>query len=73
MAKMEDKLPSEELCKGIQFRYLEDLKELVLVLDLSRPPELSKSGKSEVLASTHGNLRIPGMDVTIGLNCYRKR
>ena len=35
---------------------------------------VSASGKSDVVASTHGNVVIPGTDgLTIGLNAYFKR
>lgn len=31
----------------------------------------SKSGKSTVIATTNGNVRVPGTDMNIGLNLYR--
>jgi hypothetical protein len=33
---------------------------------------LSASGKSQMVATTHGNVNIPGTDITIGVNAYRK-
>lgn len=33
----------------------------------------SASGKSTVIASTEGNVSVPGTDLTLGLNLYRKK
>jgi len=44
---------------------------LVLRIDLSQPGTESKSGKSEVIGSTNGNVGVPGTDVKVGLNVYR--
>jgi hypothetical protein len=44
---------------------------LTLRIDLSQPGQESKSGKSEVIGSTNGNVGIPGTDVKVGLNVYR--
>ncbi|MHA1311035.1 MAG: hypothetical protein ACTSQO_08905 [Candidatus Helarchaeota archaeon] len=46
---------------------------LILKIDLSKELGESKSGKSIVIASTHGNKRIKEYekkDVMLGLNCY---
>lgn len=32
----------------------------------------SASGKTKIVATTSGNVNIPGTDVTLGLNAYRK-
>jgi len=32
----------------------------------------SKSGKTQLVATTNGNVNIPGTDVTLGFNAYRK-
>ncbi len=45
---------------------------LVITVDLSKTYGLSASGKSEVIASTGGNVAVPGRDeVKVGLNVYR--
>jgi hypothetical protein len=45
---------------------------LVITVDLSKTYGLSASGKSEVIASTGGNISVPGRDeVKVGLNVYR--
>lgn len=31
----------------------------------------SKSQKTTIVASTHGNVRVPGTDITIGVNAYK--
>jgi hypothetical protein len=46
-------------------------KVLTLTVDLSKSLGPSKSGKSQVIASTEGNIDIEG-GATIGLNVYRK-
>lgn len=48
-------------------------KKLIIEVDLSVVGTSSKSGKSDVLATTHGNTDVPGTDVKIGLNIYRKK
>ena len=46
---------------------------LVITIELQKPT-LSTSGKTKVVASTHGNkvtdVIIEGKPVTIGVNCY---
>lgn len=46
--------------------------KLVITVDLSKSFGLSGSGKSQVIATTSGNVSVPGRDdVKIGLNIYR--
>ena len=46
--------------------------KLVIEIDLSQSFGLSKSGKSETIASTDGNVSVPGREeVKIGLNIYK--
>jgi hypothetical protein len=51
--------------------YLVKDNYLILVVNLSNQGEPSTSGLSVVLSSTHGNQRVPGTDVKVGLNVYR--
>ena len=45
---------------------------LVITIDLSKAFGLSGSGKSVIIASTGGNIALPGREeVKIGLNVYR--
>jgi hypothetical protein len=46
--------------------------KLVIEVDLSADLGPSATGKSRMVASTHGNVVIPGTDVTIGVNAYRR-
>jgi hypothetical protein len=47
---------------------------LVITIDMTKEFGESKSGKSITIASTEGNISIPGNDdVKIGLNIYRKK
>ena len=47
---------------------------LTVTIDLSKDQGPSKSGKTVVIASTAGNVDIPGHDlpyvIKLGLNCY---
>ncbi len=44
---------------------------LTITVDLKKRQGVSKSGKSEVIASTEGNVTPPGMPhIKIGLNVY---
>jgi hypothetical protein len=46
--------------------------ELTLKIDLSKDLGRSKSGKSTLVASTYGNVSIPGHeDMKLGLNLYK--
>ena len=48
--------------------------KLVIVADLKGQGIPSKSGKSEILATTHGNqtLLVDGEPITVGVNVYKK-
>jgi hypothetical protein len=47
---------------------------LVIQVDLNQSFGLSASGKSEIIASTGGNVSVPGYEaVKVGLNVYRPR
>jgi hypothetical protein len=45
--------------------------KLVITMDLTAAGEKSKSGKSVVVATTKGNVTVPGTDLKLGLNLYR--
>jgi len=45
---------------------------LTIKVDLSKEFGPSSSGKSTIVASTGGNIAIPGREEKIGLNIYRK-
>lgn len=45
---------------------------LTIKVDLSKEFGPSASGKSTIVASTGGNIAIPGREEKIGLNIYRK-
>jgi hypothetical protein len=51
--------------------------KLCIEIELNNPPEPSASGKTLVVASTHGNkvtdVLVGGKAVTIGLNAYIKK
>jgi|HubBroStandDraft_2_1064218.scaffolds.fasta_scaffold3230782_1 hypothetical protein len=49
-----------------------DGNTLKLTIDLSRTLGLSKSEKSQIIATTSGNVPLDGMpDVKLGINIYR--
>lgn len=51
-----------------------DGDRLVITVDLAKEFGESTSGKSITIASTEGNVSVPGdEEVTIGLNVYRKK
>ena len=46
--------------------------KLVITVDLDKNFGLSKSGKSHIIATTEGNISIPGRpEVKMGLNIYK--
>lgn len=44
---------------------------LTIRADIGAETTTSGSGKSEVVASTNGNVAVPGTDLKLGLNLYR--
>lgn len=44
---------------------------LTITVDLSKDLGPSKSGKTRIIATTEGNISVPGSDAKIGLNIYR--
>lgn len=48
-------------------------KKLIIEVDLAVKPIPSKTGKSEILASTQGNKVISQAGVFLGLNVYRPK
>ncbi len=56
--------------QNVEFQVQGD--RLVIVVDLSQEVGESASGKSLVIATTSGNVSVPGYeDVKVGLNVYR--
>ncbi|MGE4375099.1 MAG: hypothetical protein AB7D01_05260 [Methanoculleus sp.] len=47
---------------------------LVITVDLAQEFGVSKTGKSITIASTEGNVSVPGKEeIKIGVNVYRKK
>ena len=46
---------------------------LTIKVDLTKEFGPSSSGKTIIIASTEGNVAVPGRDEKIGLNVYRKK
>ena len=46
---------------------------LTIKIDLSQEFGPSSSGKTTIIASTEGNISIPGREEKIGLNIYKKK
>jgi ABC-type uncharacterized transport system YnjBCD ATPase subunit len=60
-----------KLMKNIEMTVSGDI--LTIKVDLSKTFGKSSSGKSTIIASTEGNVSVPGRDeVKIGLNVYTK-
>ena len=58
--------------KNIQMNVEGD--KLIIVVDLNQEFGLSSSGKSITIASTEGNISVPGReDVKVGLNVYKPK
>jgi hypothetical protein len=48
-------------------------KKLLIEIDLNKTGSPSRSGKTTVIASTRGNMPIPGLpDFRLGLNLYKR-
>lgn len=59
----------EQLGSNVQYEVVDG--KLRIVVDLSSNLGKSKSGKTTIVATTGGGQRVPGTDVTVGLNVYR--
>ena len=46
---------------------------LTITIDLSKDFGPSSSGKTTIIATTEGNVPVPGRDEKIGLNIYKKK
>ena len=46
---------------------------LTITVDLTKEFGPSSSGKTVIIASTEGNLPLPGRNEVVGLNVYRKK
>ena len=46
---------------------------LTITVDLSKDFGPSSSGKTNIIATTEGNVSIPGRDEKVGLNIYKKK
>ena len=46
---------------------------LVIRVDLSKELGPSSSGKTTIIATTEGNISVPGREEKVGLNVYRKK
>ncbi|RMH32546.1 MAG: hypothetical protein D6690_13745 [Nitrospirae bacterium] len=46
---------------------------LTITVDLSKEFGPSSSGKTIIIASTEGNVPVPGREEKIGLNVYKKK
>ena len=57
------------------FTYEIEGDELTIKVDLSNDAGSSKSGKTRIIASSHGNISLDGADsdIKIGLNIYRSK
>ncbi len=53
-------------------RFSSDGDTLTIVIKLDEQGQVSASGKSSVVASTDGNVPVPGTDLKLGLNLYRR-
>jgi hypothetical protein len=60
------------MAKGLNVDMKVQGDKLLITVDLSKSYGLSSSGKSQVVATTSGNISVPGREeIKIGLNIYR--
>lgn len=50
-----------------------DGQRLTITVDLSKDFGPSSTGKTIIIASTEGNITVPGREEKVGLNVYRKK
>ena len=60
----------KEVMKNVEMKV--DGKKLTITIDLTKEFGKSSSGKTTIVATTAGNVSIPGHeDIKIGVNCYK--
>lgn len=58
------------MAKNVKVSVVKD--KLTVEIDLSKSQGRSKSGKTEIIATTSGNIPVDGHEgVRLGLNCYK--
>jgi len=57
--------------KNIEMK-IENKDILVIRVDLKKDFGPSKTGKTTIIASTEGNVTVPGRSEVVGLNVYKK-
>ena len=61
-----------DFMENVIFTYDRKANKLVITVDLAKELGRSKSGKSIVVASTQGNVKLEDGVTFLGLNVYRK-
>jgi hypothetical protein len=64
-------VPKELIMKNVEMAIEGTM--LTIRVDLSKEFGPSASGKTTIIASTEGNVTIPGREEKVGLNVYRKK
>ena len=57
--------------KNVEMKVQENI--LTITVDLSKDFGPSSSGKTTIIATTEGNVTVPGREEKIGLNIYTKK
>ena len=71
IAQEANNYPPEATMKNVEFSVKGNT--LTITVDLSKEFGPSSSGKTIIIASTEGNLSLPGRNEVVGLNVYRKK
>lgn len=57
---------------NVKYEVSKDGKTLVVTVDLTKDMGPSASGKTRLIASTRGALKLPGTDATLNISVYKK-
>lgn len=67
-------MTAQHIGKGITMETSADGKTLTIKVDLTGDYGPSSSGKTIIVATTGGNVKVPNKDeINIGVNVYKKR
>lgn len=58
--------------KNVNITYSDDNKKMFIEVDLTKDFGKSTSGKTNIIATTEGNISVNGANTYLGLNCYKK-
>ena len=58
---------------NVKYEISKDQKTLTITVDLTKELGLSSSGKTMLIASTRGGVKLTGVDASLNISVYKKK